>query len=55
MPIGRSHGLERERAAFGKETGYVTDFLIGLAFVAMVVTPALVASFQRTRSHDNDL
>jgi hypothetical protein len=31
------------------------DFVVGLAFVAMVITPALVASFQRTRSEDNDL
>lgn len=33
----------------------MTDFLIGLAFVAMVVTPAIVASLQRTHSEDNDL
>ena len=31
------------------------DFLVGIAFVAMVITPALVASFQRTKSEGNDL
>jgi hypothetical protein len=29
------------------------DFLIGLAFVAMVVSPAIVASFQRNHSQDS--
>jgi hypothetical protein len=29
-------------------------FLIGLAFVAMVVGPAILASIQRARSHDSD-
>ena len=33
----------------------MVDFMIGLAFVAMIVTPALVATFQRTNSRDNDL
>jgi hypothetical protein len=32
----------------------MVDFLIGLAFVAMVVTPAIVASIQRTKSHDGE-
>jgi hypothetical protein len=31
------------------------DILVGIAFVAMVLTPALVASFQRTKSDGNDL
>jgi len=33
------------------------DLLIGLAFVAMIVTPAIVASIQAShrRQHDNDL
>jgi hypothetical protein len=33
----------------------MVDLLVGLALVAMVVTPALVASFQRTKSQDNDI
>lgn len=33
----------------------MVDFMIGLAFVAMIVTPALVASFQKTKSQDSDL
>ena len=32
----------------------VIDFLIGLAFVLMVVGPALLATFQKHRSHDLD-
>jgi hypothetical protein len=31
------------------------DFLIGMAFVAMVLTPAVVASVQRQNPHDGDL
>lgn len=31
------------------------DLMIGLAFVAMVLTPAIVASLQRNRSQDNDI
>jgi hypothetical protein len=30
------------------------DFLIGLAFVVMVVGPAILASMQRAKSHDKD-
>jgi hypothetical protein len=30
------------------------DFLIGLAFVLMVVGPAIVASVQRADTHDGD-
>jgi len=30
------------------------DFLIGLAFVAMVLTPAIVASFQRPDRDDDN-
>ena len=30
------------------------DFLIGLAFVVMVVGPAILASIQRSKSHDDD-
>jgi hypothetical protein len=30
------------------------DFLIGLAFVAMVIGPAILASIQRSKSHGND-
>jgi len=33
----------------------MVDFLIGLAFVAMIFTPAIVASIQRTKSQDGDL
>jgi hypothetical protein len=33
----------------------MVDLLIGMAFVAMVLTPAVVASVQRHRSHDGDL
>ena len=32
----------------------MADFLIGLAFVAMVLLPALVASFHQARSHDGE-
>jgi hypothetical protein len=32
----------------------MVDFVIGLAFVAMVLTPAVVASLQRHRSHNDD-
>jgi hypothetical protein len=31
----------------------MVNFLIGLAFVAMVVSPAILASFQRTKSDDD--
>jgi hypothetical protein len=30
------------------------DFLIGLAFVAMLVTPAIAATIQRSRSGDSE-
>jgi hypothetical protein len=33
----------------------MVDFMIGMAFVAMVLTPAIVASFQRNKSQDNDI
>jgi hypothetical protein len=33
----------------------VIDFVIALAFVAMVLTPAVVASFQAKKTQDNDL
>jgi hypothetical protein len=32
----------------------MVDFMIGLAFVAMVVTPAIVASFQKAKSTDTE-
>ncbi len=32
----------------------MVDFLIGLAFVAMIVTPAIAASIQRAKSSDSD-
>ncbi len=30
------------------------DFLIGLAFVVMLIGPAILASMQRSKSHDDD-
>jgi len=33
----------------------MVDFMIGVAFVAMIVTPAIVASFQKTNSQDGDI
>ena len=30
------------------------DFLIGLAFVVMVIGPAILASIQRSKPHDAD-
>lgn len=33
----------------------MVDFLIGLAFVAMIFTPAIVASIRHAKSHDGDL
>jgi hypothetical protein len=32
----------------------MVDFLLGFAFVAMILSPAIVASLQRGRSHDSD-
>jgi hypothetical protein len=32
----------------------VRDFLIGMAFVAMLITPAILATIQKARSHDSD-
>jgi hypothetical protein len=32
----------------------MTEFLIGLAFVAMVLTPAIVASIHRGKSDDSE-
>ena len=32
----------------------VFDFLIGLAFVVMVIGPAILASIQRSKPHDAD-
>jgi hypothetical protein len=37
------------------EIRLMVDFLIGLAFFAMVVTPAIVASYQLHRSKDNEV
>ena len=31
------------------------DFLIGLAYVAIVITPAIVASVQVMKTHNGDL
>jgi hypothetical protein len=31
------------------------DFLLGLAFVAMVFSPAIVATIQRTKAGDGDV
>jgi hypothetical protein len=31
----------------------MVDFLIGLAFVAMILTPAIVATFHQSGSKDN--
>ncbi len=30
------------------------DFLLGFAFVAMILSPAIVASVQRVRTHQRD-
>lgn len=38
-----------------EEFTQMVDFMIGLAFVAMVVTPAIVATFQRSKSNDNEI
>jgi len=46
---------EAQSQAFGKEFPTVFDFLIGLAFVLMVVGPAILATIQKARSHDNDV
>jgi hypothetical protein len=32
----------------------MADFLIGLAFVAMILTPAVVATFHQRGSKDNE-
>ncbi len=32
----------------------MANFLLGLAFVLMVVGPALVASYLRSKSHDHE-
>jgi hypothetical protein len=32
----------------------MVDFLLGFAFVAMILTPAIVATVQRSRSHSSD-
>jgi hypothetical protein len=32
----------------------MVDFLLGFGFVAMILTPAIVATVQRSRSHSND-
>ena len=34
---------------------HMIDFLIGLAFVAMIVAPAIAATIQRSRTHEGDL
>jgi hypothetical protein len=33
----------------------MVDFLIGLAFVAMVLTPAIVASSHRAKADDDEM
>jgi len=33
----------------------MSDFLIGLAFVLMVVGPAIVATMQRAGNHDGEV
>jgi hypothetical protein len=30
------------------------DFLLGFAFVAMILTPAVIATVQRARAHQHD-
>ena len=50
------------KAADGKEAAAenlngensMVDFLLGFAFVAMILSPAIVASLQRGRNHDSD-
>jgi hypothetical protein len=32
----------------------MVDFLLGFAFVAMILSPAVVASVQRARSHQSE-
>jgi len=32
----------------------LVDFLLGFGFVAMILTPAVVATVQRSRSHGNN-
>jgi hypothetical protein len=32
----------------------MVDFLLGFAFVAMILTPAIVAAVQRSRSRSSD-
>jgi len=32
----------------------MSDFLLGLAFVLMVVAPAIMASIQRFKTHDRE-
>jgi hypothetical protein len=32
----------------------MVDFLIGLAFVAMIMVPVLIATLQRTKTHERD-
>jgi hypothetical protein len=32
----------------------MVDFLLGFAFVAMILTPAIIATVQRSRSHGSD-
>lgn len=52
--VAASTGYARFRR--GPEEGrFMVDFMLGLAFVAMVLTPAIVASVQRSRSHDGEI
>jgi len=37
-----------------KEDSTMRDFMIGLAFVAMLVAPAILATIQKARSRDVD-
>ena len=38
-----------------KGVSAMIDFLIGLAYVALVISPAILASLQVNRSHSGDL
>jgi hypothetical protein len=42
-------------ADLGQWRFHMIDFLIGLAFVAMIVAPAIAATIQRSRTHEGDL
>lgn len=42
------------RGAFREGVPQMFNFLIGFAFVAMILGPAILASIQRASSHDTD-